>query len=275
MSDGELKIAWNRKEKKTYRIKEQIKFAKKKLTIEHLFYTISIATNKRTFFKRLWISGHPSSGCDEIRNEFIKAMGYSCQWILSAFGTNDHQHEEVSCIMTSKNRSSMVKDTKAKGYKIVSLVWYILLCALCNHTESRIATDQLDCLATCLSENCLLLKIISEYVGQTAVNVYLWLPFLFGVHPVLLASTCRHLLQYWIIWMRSGLYRPTGLLFISQSGTSCSSSFHISNWSCCIDLSWNENSKCANEISGCSKCYFFYKSSHENEIIGLILGCAT
>ena len=37
--------------------------------------------------------------------------------------------------------------------------------------------------------------------------------FLFGVHPVLLASTCRHLLQYWIIWMRSGLYRPTGLLF--------------------------------------------------------------
>ena len=144
--------------KKTYRIKEQIKFAKKKLTIEHLFYTISIATNKRTFFKRLWISGHPSSGCDEIRNEFIKAMGYSCQWILSAFGTNDHQHEEVSCIMTSKNRSSMVKDTKANGYKIVSLVWYILLCALCNHTESRIAIDQLDCLATCLSENGLLLK---------------------------------------------------------------------------------------------------------------------
>ena len=84
----------------------------KKLTIEHLFYTISIATNKRTFFKRLWISGHPSSGCDEIRNEFIKAMGYSCQWILSAFGTNDHQHEEVSCIMTSKKRSSMVKETK-------------------------------------------------------------------------------------------------------------------------------------------------------------------
>ena len=37
--------------------------------------------------------------------------------------------------------------------------------------------------------------------------------FLFGVHVVLLASTCRHLLQYWIIWMRSGLYRPTGLLF--------------------------------------------------------------
>ena len=43
--------------------------------------------------------------------------------------------------MTSKNRSSMVKETKAKGYKIVSLVWYILLCALCNHTESQIATD--------------------------------------------------------------------------------------------------------------------------------------
>ena len=73
---------------------------------------LSIATNKRTFFKRLWISGHPSSGCDEIRNEFIKAMGYSCQWILSAFGTNDYQHEEVSCIMTSKKRSSMVKETK-------------------------------------------------------------------------------------------------------------------------------------------------------------------
>ena len=133
-------------------------------------------------------------------------MGYSCQWILSAFGTNDHQHEEVSCIMTSKKRSSMAKETKGsvahcsqsqdialfkfqlsyhsnplqdtcpitsavlghlirtrvpsmflnwdkksyqlcenvqhcKGYKIVSLVWYILLCALCNHTESRIATD--------------------------------------------------------------------------------------------------------------------------------------
>ena len=205
MSDGELKIAWNRKEKKTYRIK--------KLTIEHLFYTISIATNKITFFKRLWISGHPSSGCDESRNEFIKAMGYSCQWILSAFGTNDHQHEEVSCIMTSKNRSSMVKDTKAKGYKIVFLVWYILLCALCNHTESRIATDQLDCLATCLNENVFLLKTVSKYVGQTGENVYIWLPFLFGVHLVLLASTCRHLLQYWIIWMRSGLYRPTGLLF--------------------------------------------------------------
>ena len=207
------------KKKKTCRIKEKNKICQKKLTIEHLFYTISIATNKRTFFKRLWISGHPSSGCDEIRNEFIKTMGYSCQWILSAFGTNDHQHEEVLCIMTSKNRSSMVKDTKAKGYKIVSLVWYILLCALCNHTESRIATDQLDCLATCLSENGLLLKIISEYVRQTAVNVYLWLPFLFGIHPVLLASTCRHLLQYWIIWMRSGLYRPTGLLlrvFISR-----------------------------------------------------------
>ena len=200
--------------KKNIPNKRTNKICQKKLTIEHLFYTISIATNKRTFFKRLWISGHPSSGCDEIRNEFIKVMGYSCQWILSAFGTNDHQHEEVSCIMTSKNRSSMVKDTKAKGYKIVSLVWYILLCALCNHTESLIATDQLDCLATCLSENCLLLKIISEYVGQTAVNVYLWLPFLFGVHPVLLASTCRHLLQYWIIWMRSGLYRPTGLLSI-------------------------------------------------------------
>ena len=41
--------------------------------------------------------------------------------------------------------------------------------------------------------------------------------FLFGVHPVLLASTCRHLLQYWIIWMRSGLYRPTGLLFCNQA----------------------------------------------------------
>ena len=39
--------------------------------------------------------------------------------------------------MTYKNRSSMVKETI--GYKIVSLVWYILLCALCNHTESRIA----------------------------------------------------------------------------------------------------------------------------------------
>ena len=128
------------KKKRTYWIKEQIRFAKK-LTIEHLFYTISIAKNKRIFFKRLWISGHPSSGCDGIRNEFIKAMGYSCQWVLSAFGTNGHHHEEVSCIMTSKNRSSMVKETKAKGYKIVSLVWYILLCALCNHTESRIATD--------------------------------------------------------------------------------------------------------------------------------------
>ena len=124
------------KKKRTYRIKEQIRFAKK-LTIEHLFYTISIATNKRTFFKRLWISGHPSSGCDGIHNEFIKAMGYSCQWILSAFGTNGHHHEEVSCIMTSKNRSSMVKETKAKGYKIVFLVWYILLCALCNHTVSN------------------------------------------------------------------------------------------------------------------------------------------
>ena len=43
--------------------------------------------------------------------------------------------------MTSKNRSSVAKETKAKGYKIVFLVWYILLCALCNHTESRIATD--------------------------------------------------------------------------------------------------------------------------------------
>ena len=73
-----------------------------------------------------------SSGCDDICNEFIKAMGYSCQWILSVFGTNDHQHEEMSCIMTPKKRSSMVK--KTKGYKIVSLVWYILLYALCNHT---------------------------------------------------------------------------------------------------------------------------------------------
>ena len=132
MSDGELKIAWNRTEKKNIPNKRTNKICQKKLTIEHLFYIISIATNKITFFKCLWISGHPSSGCDEIRNEFIKAMGYSCQWILPAFGTNDHQHEEVSCIMTSKNRSSMVKETKAKGYKIVSLVWYILLCALCN-----------------------------------------------------------------------------------------------------------------------------------------------
>ena len=111
MKFGTFKFIEIGKKKRTYRIKEQIKFAKK-LTIEHLFYTISIATNKRTFFKRLWISGHPSSGCDEIRNEFIKAMGYSCQWILSAFGTNDYQHEEVSCIMTSKKRSSMVKETK-------------------------------------------------------------------------------------------------------------------------------------------------------------------
>ena len=79
--------------------------------------------------------------------------------------------------MTSKNRSSMVKDTKAKGYKIVYLVWYILLCGFCNHTESLIATDQLDCLATCLNENGLLLKTVSDYVGQTAGNVYLWLPF--------------------------------------------------------------------------------------------------
>ena len=75
MSDGELKIAWNRKEKKNIPNKRTNKICQKKLTIEHLFYTISIATNKRTFFKRLWISGHPSSGCDEIRNEFIKAMG--------------------------------------------------------------------------------------------------------------------------------------------------------------------------------------------------------
>ena len=127
------------RKKRTYRIKEQIKFAKK-LTIKHLLYTISIARNKRTFFLNAFdFSGHPSSGCDEIRNEFIKAMGYSCQWILSVFGTNDHQHEEVSCIMTYKNRSSMVKETI--GYKIISMVWYVLLCALCNHIESLIATD--------------------------------------------------------------------------------------------------------------------------------------
>ena len=81
---------------------------------------------KEHFLNAFDFSGHPSSGCDEIRNEFIKAMGYSCQWILSAFNTNDHQHEEVSCIMTSKDRSSMVKETK--GYKTVSLLWYILLC---------------------------------------------------------------------------------------------------------------------------------------------------
>ena len=112
MSNGELKIAWNRKEKKNIPNKRTNKICQK-LTIEHLFYTISIATNKRTFFKRLWISGHPSSGCDGIRNEFIKAMGYSF-WILSAFGTNGHHHEEVSCIMTSKNRSSMAKETKTK-----------------------------------------------------------------------------------------------------------------------------------------------------------------
>ena len=80
------------RKKRTYRIKEQIKFAKK-LPIKHLFYIISIATNKRTL---LTFSGHPSSGCDEICNEFINAMGYSCQWILSVFGTNHHQHEEVS-----------------------------------------------------------------------------------------------------------------------------------------------------------------------------------
>ena len=42
------------RKKRTYRIKEQIKFAKK-LTIKHLFYIISIATNKRTFFKRFWL----------------------------------------------------------------------------------------------------------------------------------------------------------------------------------------------------------------------------
>ena len=99
-----------------------------------------------------------------ICNEFINAMSYSCQWILSVFGTNHHQHEEVSCIMTSKNRSSMVKETKS--FKIVSLVWYILLCA-------RIATDLLGCLASCLSENGLLFKTVSEYVRQTALNVYL------------------------------------------------------------------------------------------------------
>ena len=54
----------------------------------------------------------------EICNEFIKAMCYSSQWNLSVFDTNDHQHEEVSCITTSKNRSSMVKETN--GYKLVS-----------------------------------------------------------------------------------------------------------------------------------------------------------
>ena len=98
------------RKKRTYRIKEQIKFAIK-LTITHLFYTISIATNKTTFLNAFDFSGHPSSGCDEICNKFINAMGYSCQWILSVFGTNHHQHDEVSCIMTSKNRSSMVKET--------------------------------------------------------------------------------------------------------------------------------------------------------------------
>ena len=126
---------------------------------------------KEHFLNAFDFSGHPSSGCVEIRNEFTKAMGYSCQLILSVFGTNDHQYEEVSCIMTYKNRSSMVKETI--GYKIFSLVWYVLLCALCNHTESRIATDKLGCLASCLSENGLLLKTVSKYVGQTAFNVYI------------------------------------------------------------------------------------------------------
>ena len=41
--------AMAKRKKRTYQIKEQIKYAKK-LTIEHLFYTIYIATNKRTFF---------------------------------------------------------------------------------------------------------------------------------------------------------------------------------------------------------------------------------
>ena len=41
--------AMAKRKKRTYQIKEQIKFAKK-LTIEHLFYTIYIATNERTFF---------------------------------------------------------------------------------------------------------------------------------------------------------------------------------------------------------------------------------
>ena len=126
------------RKKRTYRIKEQIKFAKK-LTINTCFTLYRLQQIKEHFLNMFDFSGHPSSGCDEICNEFINAMGYSCQWILSVFGTNHHQHEEVSCIMTSKNRSSMVKETKS--YQIVSSVWYILLCALCNHTESRIATD--------------------------------------------------------------------------------------------------------------------------------------
>ena len=64
-----------------------------------------------------------------------------------------------------------------------------------------------------------MLKTVSEYVGQThCIKCIPLITFLFGVHPVLLASTCRHLLQYWIIWMRSGLYRPTGLLFFNWLG---------------------------------------------------------
>ena len=177
--------------KKKYRIKEQIEFAKK-LTIKHLFYTISIATNKRTFFLNAFdFSGHPSSGCDEICNEFINAMGYICQWIISVFGTNHHQHEEVSCIMTSKNRSSMVKETK--GYKIVSLVWYILLCALCNHTVSN--NYRLMRLSGLLFKWKWSFAQNSKWIcWANCIKCIPLITFLFGVHPVLLASTCRHLL---------------------------------------------------------------------------------
>ena len=138
-------------------------------------------------------------------------MGYSCQWILSVFGTNHHQHEEVSCIMTSKNRSSMVKETK--GYKIVSLVWYILLCALCNHTVSN--NYRLMRLSGLLFKWKWSFAQNSKWIcWANCIKCIPLITFLFGVHPVLLASTWRHLLQYWIIWMRSGLYRPTGLLFV-------------------------------------------------------------
>ena len=136
-------------------------------------------------------------------------MGYSCQWILSAFGTNDHQHEEVSCIMTCKKRSSMVKETK--GYKIVSLVWYIFCVHFVTHRVSN--SYRLIRLSDLLFKWKWSFAQNSKWICWANCSKCIPLiTFLFGAHPVLLASTCRHLLQYWIIWMRSGLYRPTGLL---------------------------------------------------------------
>ena len=60
------------------------------------------------------------------------------------------------------------------GYKIVSLAWHILLCALRNHTESLELPPTKEFVRPLVSvKNGLLLKTGCIYFRHTALNVYI------------------------------------------------------------------------------------------------------